>query len=129
MAAELRLPVEDTAADAGEPMCGQIRFAGRTADRPARDRLLTWEAHGGWQLAGADRASGAMRVIAVLAGPARPAPRAVADFAVQALAARGERLVRRQTDGDRLALLLDRHSIDLTRTRAARSSSPPSRSR
>jgi hypothetical protein len=114
VAAELGLPAEDTTAESAEPLCGQIRFAGRPTDRPARDLLLIWDARDGWQLAAADGPSGAMRVISALTGPARPAPRTVADFALETLTTRGERLVRRQCDGDRLAVLLDRYACDST---------------
>jgi hypothetical protein len=115
VATELGLLAEDTTTDSTEPVCGQIRFAGRPADRPDRDLLLIWDAHDGWQLAAADGPSTAMHVIAALAGPVQPDPRAVADFALDALTGRGERLVRRQGDGDRLALLLDRHAPRLDR--------------
>ncbi|MEU8633608.1 DUF6292 family protein [Amycolatopsis sp. NPDC048633] len=114
VATELGLPAEDTTTESTEPMCGQIRFAGRPADRSDRDLLLIWDTLDGWQLAAADGASSAMHVIAALRGPAQPDPRAVADFTLNTLRRRGERLVRRQCDGDRLALLLDRHTADLT---------------
>jgi hypothetical protein len=115
VATELGLPAADTATDSTEPRCGEIRFAGRPADRPDRDFLLIWDARDGWQLAATDGASTAMHVIAALTGPIQPDPRAVADFTLTTLGRRGERLVRRQCDGDRLAQLLDRHTAGLTR--------------
>ncbi|MFI5592353.1 DUF6292 family protein [Amycolatopsis sp. NPDC051758] len=113
VATELGLPAEDATTDSAEPMCAEIRFAGRPADRLDRDFLLIWDARDGWQLAATDGASTAMHVIAALPGPVQPDPRTVADFTLNALGERGERLVRRQCDGDRLAQLLDRHTAGL----------------
>jgi hypothetical protein len=126
VATELGLLLEDAAVEPVDPLYGQIRFAGRPADGPAKHLLLTWDRHGGWQLNAAGGASGSLHVVATFPGEIRPAPRAVADFTLEALAARGERLIRRQSDGDRLSILLDRYAEPAKR-RPRRTAAAPSR--
>ncbi|WP_290056519.1 DUF6292 family protein [Amycolatopsis solani] len=110
VATVLGLPLEDAAVEPDDPRYGQIRFAGCPADATATSLALLWDSAGGWQLAAAEGRSGSLHVFAELRGESTPDPRAVADFALGALAARGERLVRRQCAGDRLSRVLDRYA-------------------
>ncbi|MEA5363522.1 DUF6292 family protein [Amycolatopsis sp., V23-08] len=126
VAAELGLLAEDAAVEPADPLYGQIRFAGRPADGPAKHLLLTWDRRDGWQLNAAGGRSGSLHVVATLPGEIRPAPRAVADFTLEALADRGERLIRRQYDGDRLSILLDRYAEPAKR-RPRRTAAAPMR--
>ncbi|MFJ1765719.1 DUF6292 family protein [Amycolatopsis sp. NPDC088138] len=127
VATELGLLAEDAAVEPADPLYGQIRFAGRPADGPAKHLLLTWDRRDGWQLNAAGGGSGSLHVVATLAGEIRPSPRAVADFTLEALADRGERLIRRQCDGDRLSALLDRYAEPAAKRRPRRSAPAPSR--
>jgi hypothetical protein len=127
VATELGLLLEDAAVEPADPLYGQIRFAGRPADGPAKHLLLTWDRRDGWQLNAAGGASGSMHVVATFPGEIRPAPRAVADFTLETLAERGERLIRRQSDGDRLSVLLDRYAEPASKRRPRRTATPPSR--
>lgn len=127
VATELGLLIEDAEAELAEPVYGQIRFAGRPADGPAKHELLTWDRRHGWQLTAADGRSGSMHVVATLSGDLRPAPRAVADFTLETLDARGERLIRRQSDGDRLSVLLDRYAEPPSKRRPRRTTDVPTR--
>ncbi|WP_410627682.1 DUF6292 family protein [Amycolatopsis sp. cmx-8-4] len=127
VATELGLLIEDATVEPAEPLYGQIRFAGRPADGPAKPELLTWDRRHGWQLTAAEGRSGSMHVVATFAGEVRPAPRAVADFTLDALAARGERLIRRQCDGDRLSVLLDRYAEPPSKRRPRRTPATPVR--
>ncbi|MDT7797018.1 MAG: hypothetical protein QOI78_451 [Actinomycetota bacterium] len=127
VATELGLLVEDAAVEPADPLYGQIRFAGRPADGPAKHLLLTWDRRDGWQLNAAGGTSGSLHVVATFPGEIRPAPRAVADFILETLAARGERLIRRQSDGDRLSVLLDRYAEPAAKRRPRRSAPAPSK--
>lgn len=118
VATELGLPPEDATVEPDDPRYGQVRFAGRPVDGSATDLALLWDSPGGWQIAAAEGRSGSMHVFADLRGESPPDPRAVADFALDALAARGERLVRRQCEGDRLSQLLDRYATPPSRPSA-----------
>jgi hypothetical protein len=127
VATELGLLIEDAEVEPADPVYGQIRFAGRPADGPAKHELLTWDRRHGWQLTAAEGRSGSMHVVATFPGEVRPDPRAVADFALDTLAVRGERLIRRQCDGDRLSVLLDRYAEPPSKRRARRASATPVR--
>ncbi|EOD63882.1 DUF6292 family protein [Amycolatopsis vancoresmycina] len=96
VAAELGLQPEDTRARAGDFEGGRIRFAGRAAEAEPSDYLLRWIPGEGWQLAADDGRDGVVQVVATLTGT--PPPEAVADFVLNALAGRGERLVRRSDE-------------------------------